>query len=95
MYMNTERRVGLCLQAEGNQFQLLLYPICVYIYQGMYSASFVFVGKLLRDLQFLMRGFLWMNNPVLSRHEDIKYKSHFVYFNTQEEYFNVGFSYLK
>jgi hypothetical protein len=42
--------VGLCFQAEGNQFQHPVLPSYFHINQGMYSPSFVFIGKLLYDL---------------------------------------------
>jgi hypothetical protein len=47
MCTNMERRAGLCLQAEGDQFQHASY---FNIYQGNYPPTFDFVGKLSPDL---------------------------------------------
>jgi hypothetical protein len=62
-----EFRVGLCIQAEENQFQHLLQPNYLHIYRRMYTLSFVFIGKLLCDLYLLIRDFFRMNYPVASR----------------------------
>jgi hypothetical protein len=46
-FANIERRVNLCLQAKGKQFQRLPWSNYLHIYRGAYSQSFVFIVKLL------------------------------------------------
>jgi hypothetical protein len=41
------------------------------MYQSLFSQSFVFIGKLMRDLKYLIQCFLRMNHPVFSKNKTV------------------------
>lgn len=63
--INMQRCVSLCIQVKGNQFKQFLYPKYDQNYPVTSLPGFLFMDKLLYDLQLLIWGLFQMSHLIL------------------------------